>query len=159
MSAESEDIHAQKSVCGDLACRCTVMDINTFIHNVTYTYHPEVTEPIPPTNYSIPPEQQSTSSTPFSLHQVYMTNPNPLPRTPSLYNVQPTSHSSQPRLFPSLPYSPENLKFINSLALQILNMLHFVICYSNIRPAMLPIKTMLARLQLLFVSDSNQMLK
>ena len=25
MSAESEDIHAQKSVCGDLACRCTVM--------------------------------------------------------------------------------------------------------------------------------------
>ena len=26
MSAESEDIHAQKSVCGDLACRCTVME-------------------------------------------------------------------------------------------------------------------------------------
>ena len=26
MSAESEDIHAQKSVCGDLACRCTVMN-------------------------------------------------------------------------------------------------------------------------------------
>ena len=25
MSAESEDIHAQKSVCGNLACRCTVM--------------------------------------------------------------------------------------------------------------------------------------
>ena len=25
MSAESEDIHSQKSVCGDLACRCTVM--------------------------------------------------------------------------------------------------------------------------------------
>ena len=99
-----------------------VNDINTFIHNVTYTYHPEVTEPIPPTNYSIPPEQQSTSSTPFSLRQVYMTNPNPLPRTPSLYNVQPTSHSSQPRVFPSLPYSPENLKFINSLTLQILNM-------------------------------------
>ena len=26
MSAESEDIHAQKSVCGDLARRCTLMD-------------------------------------------------------------------------------------------------------------------------------------
>ena len=24
MSAESEDIHAEKSLCGDLACRCTV---------------------------------------------------------------------------------------------------------------------------------------
>ena len=76
-------------------------------------YHPELTVPLPPTNYSIPSEQQSTSSTPFSLHQVYMTNLYPLPRTTSLYNVQPTSHSSQPRVFPSLPYSPENLKFIN----------------------------------------------
>ena len=27
LSAESEDIHAQKSVCGDLACRCTVMSL------------------------------------------------------------------------------------------------------------------------------------
>ena len=95
-----------------------VNDINTLIHNVTDTYHPELTEPIPPTNYSIPPEQQSTSSTPFSLHQVCMTNLNPLPRTPSLYNVQPTSHSSQPRIFPSLQYSPENLKFVNKFNFQ-----------------------------------------
>ena len=61
-----------------------INDMNTLIHNVTYTYHPELTEPIPPTNYSKPPEKQSTSSIPFSLHQVYMTSPNPLPRTPSL---------------------------------------------------------------------------
>ena len=95
-----------------------INDIKTLIHNVTYTYHPEGTEPIPPTNYSILPEQQSTSSTPFSQHQVYMTNPNPLTTTPYLYNVQPTSHSPQPRVFPSLPYSPENLKFINKFNFQ-----------------------------------------
>ena len=47
-----------------------------------------------------------------------MTNLNPLPRTLSLYNVQPTSHSSQPRVFPSLPYSPENLNFINKFNFQ-----------------------------------------
>ena len=84
-----------------------VNDINTLIHNVTYTYHPELTEPIPPTNYSIPPEQQSTSSTPFSLHQVYMTNLNPLPTTTYLYNVQPTSSYNVPILHNpeySLPY-------------------------------------------------------
>ena len=47
-----------------------------------------------------------------------MTNLNPLPRTPSLYNVQPTSHSSQPRVFPSLPCSPKNLKVINKFNFQ-----------------------------------------
>ena len=30
----------------------------------------------------------------------------------SINNVQPTPHSSQQRIFPTLPYSPENLKFI-----------------------------------------------
>ena len=137
--------------------------MNTLIHNVTYTYHPELTESIPPTNFSITPEQQSTSSTPFSLHQVYMTNLNPLPTTPYLYNVQPTSLSSQPRV--SLPYrnhqKTSNLStnsISNSLTLQIPKMLHFVICYSYIRPAMLLIKMTLERLQLLFESDSNQML-
>ena len=42
-----------------------------------------------------------------------MTDTNSLLHSPSLYNVQPTSHSSQQRVFPSLPYSPENLKFIH----------------------------------------------
>ena len=54
----------------------------------------------------------------FSLNQVYMTDTNPLPHSPSLYNVQPTSHSSQQRVFPSLPYSPENLKFIHKFNFQ-----------------------------------------
>ena len=30
-----------------------VNDINTLIHNVTHTYHPDITEPVPPTNYVV----------------------------------------------------------------------------------------------------------
>ena len=33
MSAESEDIHEQKRVCGDLACRCTVMKVSNCMKN------------------------------------------------------------------------------------------------------------------------------
>ena len=33
--------------------------------------------------------------------------------TSRIYNVQPTSHTSNSRIFPSLPYTTENLKFIN----------------------------------------------
>ena len=33
--------------------------------------------------------------------------------TGSLYNVQPTSHNTKPRIFPSLPYTKENIKIIN----------------------------------------------
>ena len=95
-----------------------VNDINTLIHNVTHTYHPEITEIIPPTNYSTTTEQQPIPPTQFSLNQVYMTDADSLPHSPSLYNVQPTSHSSKPRVFPSLPYSPENLKFINKFSFQ-----------------------------------------
>ena len=92
-----------------------VNDLNTLIHNVTHTYHPEITELFPPTNYSPTTEQQTIFLSQFSLNQVYMTDTNSLPHSPSLYNVQPTSHSSQQRVFPSLPYSPENLKFIHKL--------------------------------------------
>ena len=35
-----------------------------------------------------------------------------------LYNVQPTSHTSETRIFPSLPYTSENLKFINKINFQ-----------------------------------------
>ena len=35
-----------------------------------------------------------------------------------LYNVQPTSHTSEKRIFPSLPYTSENLKFINKFNFQ-----------------------------------------
>ena len=81
-----------------------VNNLNTLIHNVTHTYHPEYTELIPPTNYSTTTEQQTIFPTQFSLNQVYMTDTNSLPHSSSIYNVQPTSHSSQQRVFPSLPY-------------------------------------------------------
>ena len=46
-----------------------------------------------------------------------MTNPD-TPIKTSLYNVQPTSHTSKHRVFPSLPYATENLKFINMFNFQ-----------------------------------------
>ena len=39
-------------------------------------------------------------------------------QTSPLYNVQPTSNTSEKRIFPSLPYTSENLKFINEFNLQ-----------------------------------------
>ena len=42
-----------------------------------------------------------------------MTNSDTPPISSPIYNVQPTSHTSKPRVLPSLPYTTENLKFIN----------------------------------------------
>ena len=39
-------------------------------------------------------------------------------QTSLLYNVQPTSNTSEKRIFPSLPYTSENLKFINKFNFQ-----------------------------------------
>ena len=47
-----------------------------------------------------------------------MTDTNSLPYSLSIYDVQPTSHSSQHRVFPPLPYSPENLQFIHKFNFQ-----------------------------------------
>ena len=41
-----------------------------------------------------------------------MTNDDIPNQTSPLYNVQPTSHTSEKRIFPSLPYTSANLKFI-----------------------------------------------
>ena len=71
-----------------------VNDLNTLIHNITYSYQPEITEQIPQTNYSVSSKYDTFSNTQFSLHQVYMTNSDSIPRTSSIYNVQPTSHTS-----------------------------------------------------------------
>ena len=95
-----------------------VNDINTLIHNVTHTYHPDITEPLPQTNYIVQYDNPTTPPPQFSLHQIYMTN-NDIPnQTSPLYNVQPTSHTSEKRIFPSLPYTSENLKFINKYNFQ-----------------------------------------
>ena len=90
-----------------------VNDINTLIHNVTHTYHPEITEPVPQTNYIIHYNDTTTPPPQFSLHEIYMTKSDIPNKTSPLNNVQPTSHTSGKRIFPSLPYTSENLKFIN----------------------------------------------
>ena len=51
-----------------------VNDINTLIHNVTHTYLPEITEPVPQTNYIVQYDDPTTPPPQFSLHQIYMTN-------------------------------------------------------------------------------------
>ena len=61
-----------------------VFDKNTLIHNITHTYHPDITEPIPQTNYSISPDPNIFSTTQFSLHQVYMTDSVSIPKPLSL---------------------------------------------------------------------------
>ena len=52
-----------------------------------------------------------------------MTNDDIPNQTSPLYNVQPTSHTSEKRIFPSLPYTPENLKFINKFNFQFSDLL------------------------------------
>ena len=47
-----------------------------------------------------------------------MTNSDIPHQTSPLYNVQPTSHTSETRIFPSLPYTSENLNFINKFNFQ-----------------------------------------
>ena len=39
-------------------------------------------------------------------------------QTSPLFNVQPTSHTSEKRIFPSLPYTSESLKIINKFNFQ-----------------------------------------
>ena len=83
-----------------------------------------------------------------------------IPRqTSPLYNVQPTSNTSEKRIFPSLPYTSENVKFSNKFNFQfsdltdteyitLCNMLlKYKTCYA----------TTLVKYQLLFVLDSNLM--
>ena len=47
-----------------------------------------------------------------------MTNSDIPPMTSTIYNAQHTSHTSKARIFPSLPYTTENLKFLNKFNFQ-----------------------------------------
>ena len=47
-----------------------------------------------------------------------MTNSDLPNQTSSLYNVQPTPHTTEKGIFPSLPYTSGNLKFINKFNFQ-----------------------------------------
>ena len=42
----------------------------------------------------------------YSLNQIYMTDSSITSNTPKyLYNLQPSSHATKPRVFPSLPHT------------------------------------------------------
>ena len=67
-----------------------------------------------------------------------MTNYDIPHQTSPLCNVHPTSHTSDTRIFPSLPYTSGNLKFINNFNFQFSDLtdtenIIFAICYSNIK--------------------------
>ena len=140
-----------------------VNDINTLIHNVTHTYHPEITEPVPQTKYIIHYDDLTTPPPQVLLHQIYMTN-SVLPNQFSpLYDVQPTSHTFEKRIFPTLPYIPEILKVINKFNFQFSDftdteyitlcnlLLKYKTCYATH-------KTIFVKSQLPFVLDLNSML-
>ena len=94
-------------------------DLNTLVHNVAHTYHPDITEPIPLSNYNTPTQDIPSLSNHFSFNQKDMTLPT-LHDSPhsNIYNVQPTSDTPKSRTFPTLPHSKDNLKFINKFNFQ-----------------------------------------
>ena len=92
-------------------------DLSTLAHIVAHTYHPDITKPIPLSNYNTPTQDIPSSSNHFSLHQIYVTSPTLHDTLHSnIYNVQPTSDTPKSRTFRTLPYSKDNLKFINKFS-------------------------------------------
>ena len=87
-----------------------------------------------------------------------MTNSDIPTKTSSLYNVQPTSHTSKHRIFPHY-HTLQNISklitssFFSSRTLPIPSTLHLVIFYLNTKHGMQHIKIMLVKLQLPFESD------
>ena len=137
-----------------------VYDINTLIRNNTHTNLPDITGRIPQTNYSLQDIRESVPFNHFSLHQVFVTNfDTPLVTSP-LYNVQPGSNTSKPRIFPSLPDTTDNLKIINKFNFQFPNLTDTeCITLCNLLPKYKTCyathKMMLVRLQPHFVLDLN----
>ena len=81
-------------------------------------YHPEFTEPISQTTYALQFTEETPTRPLISSHQFFLTETITKTTNSSLYNVQPTSHTTGPRLFSSLAYTKDLLKFINKLTLQ-----------------------------------------
>ena len=51
-----------------------VNDINSLVHSVVHTYHPDITEPIPQTIYALQFTEEPSSLPSSSIHQVYLTD-------------------------------------------------------------------------------------
>ena len=90
-----------------------VHDIISSVHNVAQASHPEIAEVIPQTNYAPQYTDDTCHSRKIILHQVYVTEASTSKiQSNSLYNVQPSSHRTKPRIFPSIPNTNEIHKFI-----------------------------------------------
>ena len=83
-----------------------VSGINTLFHIVARIYHPDLTEPIPPSNYDLTIPDGISYASRFCLHLNYWTTPTVLVILSShrLYNVQPTFETSKLRVFPTPPF-------------------------------------------------------
>ena len=92
-----------------------------------------------------------------------MTNDDIPNQTSPLYNVQPTSHTSEKRIFPSLPHTSENLKYFNKVHFQFsdltdteyITLCNMLLKYKHV---MQLIKMMLEKFQHPSVFDLNLML-
>ena len=96
-----------------------VNDVNTLIHSIIHTYHPDITEPQNPSEYVCMDIQQQCSKHKTQPHinriQINDQIIN-IPTTQIIQNVQPSSPLK--KTFPPLPYSEENLKFIKKFNFQ-----------------------------------------
>ena len=87
-----------------------VNDINTLKHNVTHTYHPEITKIIPQTNYSLQYKDATVPFHQFSLHQVYMPNSD-VPQNLHLSKMYILLHISQNLEIFIHYYTPQKIFF------------------------------------------------
>ena len=102
-----------------------VKHINTPIHTVIHTYHPDITEPV------LDHYQDMTYNTAnFELNQTELLNNSNIQSIPLIPNVQPSDKLAR-RTFPTPPYLNDNLQFLkkkffsNMLTLLMQNIFNF----------------------------------
>ena len=95
-----------------------ISDINTLIHNVTHTYHSEITEQVPQTNYTVRYSDSTTPPLQFSPHHIYrqILSYHHKLHLFIMFNLLLTLQKRA--FFLKLPCTSENLKFINKLNFQ-----------------------------------------
>ena len=90
-----------------------VNDVNTLIHSIIHTYHPDITEPQKPSEYVCMDIQQQNFEQKIQPHinRIQINEKSfDIPTTPVIQNVQPSSLIK--KTFPPLPFTEENQKFI-----------------------------------------------
>ena len=101
-----------------------INDVNTLIHSIIHTYHPEITEPQNPNQYFCMDIQKQRSKDKVQPHinEIQINDQTIIiPTTQIIQNVQPSSPLK--KTFPPLPFSEENLKFIKKFNFQFSNLL------------------------------------